>query len=378
MKKESDHKKSINIALDSIITSMNDGKEEIFAITEQINKENRQVKADIAEVRREIRLYNAQIEKLKKMELESRKTLLIVSSDFNKYNSDDIKDAYDNSYNLQQDLMKKQLEIDSIIKKLELFENRIQKNNELVSKADELLSRIEIMSDYMKLDSSIDSESEDLFTKWILFQENEKNRIARDIHDGPAQTIASLVIRSDIIRKLIEKDSPNTTIYKEIEQLKFQLRSVIKEIRKIMYDLRPTSLDELGFSSSIHGLISKTEEDCNIKFSVSIDEENEIKNSNLKIICFRIIQESLNNIIKHSKAEKAYIYVKITTDYIDMIVQDNGVGFDTTKINSDNSFGLSSLKERVALVNGNVNIDSKFSKGTAINVKIPNKEDVYA
>ncbi|SKC35643.1 two-component system, NarL family, sensor histidine kinase DegS [[Eubacterium] yurii] len=378
MKKESDHKKSINIALDSIITSMNDGKEEIFAITEQINKENRQVKADIAEVRREIRLYNAQIEKLKKMELESRKTLLIVSSDFNKYNSDDIKDAYDKSYNLQQDLMKKQLEIDSIIKKLELFENRIQKNNELVSKADELLSRIEIMSDYMKLDSSIGSESEDLFTKWILFQENEKNRIARDIHDGPAQTIASLVIRSDIIKKLIEKDSPNTTIYKEIEQLKFQLRSVIKEIRKIMYDLRPTSLDELGFSSSIQGLISKTEEDCNIKFSVSIDEDSEIKNSNLKIICFRIIQESLNNIIKHSKAEKAYIYVKITTDYIDMIVQDNGVGFDTTKINSANSFGLSSLKERVALVNGNVNIDSKFSKGTAINVKIPNKEDVYA
>ena len=168
MKKESDHKKSINIALDSIITSMNDGKEEIFAITEQINKENRQVKADIAEVRREIRLYNAQIEKLKKMELESRKTLLIVSSDFNKYNSDDIKDAYDNSYNLQQDLMKKQLEIDSIIKKLELFENRIQKNNELVSKADELLSRIEIMSDYMKLDSSINSESEDLFTLSLI------------------------------------------------------------------------------------------------------------------------------------------------------------------------------------------------------------------
>ena len=378
MKKESDHKKSINLALDSIITSMNDGKEEIFAITEQINKENRQVKADIAEVRRDIRLYNAQIEKLKKLELESRKTLLIVSSDFDKYNSDDIKDAYDNSYNLQQDLMKKQLEIDSIIKKLELFENRIQKNNELVSKADELLSRIEIMSDYMKLDSSIDSESEDLFTKWILFQENEKNRIARDIHDGPAQTIASLVIRSDIIRKLIEKDSPNTTIYKEIEQLKFQLRSVIKEIRKIMYDLRPTSLDEFGFSSSIQGLISKTEEDCNIKFSVSIDEDSEIKNSNLKIICFRIIQESLNNIIKHSKAEKAYVYVKISSDYIDMIVQDNGVGFDTKKINSVNSFGLSSLKERVALVNGNVNIDSKFSKGTAINVKIPNKEDVYA
>ena len=378
MKKESDHKKSINIALDSIITSMKDGKEEIFAITEQINKENRQVKSDIAQVRKEIKIYNAQIEKLKKIELQSRKTLSIVSSDFDKYNSDDIKDAYDKSYNLQQDLMKKQLEIDSIIKKLELYENRIQKNNELVSKADELLSRIEIMSDYMKLDSSIDSDSDDLFTKWILFQENEKNRIARDIHDGPAQTIASLVIRSDIIKKLIEKETPSTTIYKEIEQLKFQLRSVIKEIRKIMYDLRPTSLDELGFSSSIHGLVSKTEEDCNIKFSVSIDEESEIKNSNLKIICFRIIQESLNNIIKHSKARKAYIYVKISNTFIDMIVQDNGIGFDTSKINSINSFGLSSLKERVSLVNGTVIIDSELSKGTAINVKIPNKEDVYA
>ena len=68
MKKESDHKKSINIALDSIITSMKDGKEEIFAITEQINKENRQVKSDIAQVRKEIKIYNAQIEKLKKIE----------------------------------------------------------------------------------------------------------------------------------------------------------------------------------------------------------------------------------------------------------------------------------------------------------------------
>ena len=105
---------------------------------------------------------------------------------------------------------------------------------------------------------------------------------------------------------------------------------------------------------------------------------SKIKNSNLKIICFRIIQESLNNIIKHSKAKKAYIYVKISNTFIDMIVQDNGIGFDTSKINSVNSFGLSSLKERVSLVNGTVIIDSELSKGTAINVKIPNKEDVYA
>lgn len=376
--KELDHKKSINIAIGSILDSMQSGKEEIFAITEQIEKENRAVKSDISQIKKMIKTYSTDIENIKKRELQSRIRLSEVSSDFQKYTSDDIQVAYEESYTIQKDLFEKQTQIKNILTSLEQFESKIQKNNDLVSKADDLLNKIEVMSEYMRLDTNSKEESSDIFARWMSFQEKEKSRIARDIHDGPAQTMASLVIKSDIIKKLIEKESPNKTIYNELEQLKIQLRNVIKEIRKIMYDLRPTSLDELGFTSSVEGLISKVKENKDIEFELDIKEKSEISSSNIKIISFRVVQEVLNNISKHSQAKKVNIEISINKNYININIEDDGIGFDVKNINFSKSFGLSSLKERVSLVEGTIDIISKIGKGTIIKVRIPNKEDVYA
>ena len=376
--KELDHKKSINIAIGSILDSMQSGKEEIFAITEQIEKENRAVKSDISQIKTMIKTYSTDIENIKKRELQSRIRLSEVSSDFQKYTSDDIQVAYEESYTIQKDLFEKQTQIKNILTSLEQFESKIQKNNDLVSKADDLLNKIEVMSEYMRLDTNSKEESSDIFARWMAFQEKEKSRIARDIHDGPAQTMASLVIKSDIIKKLIEKESPNKTIYNELEQLKIQLRNVIKEIRKIMYDLRPTSLDELGFTSSVEGLISKVKENKDIEFELDIKEKSEISSSNIKIISFRVVQEVLNNISKHSQAKKVNIEISINKNYININIEDDGIGFDVKNINFSKSFGLSSLKERVSLVEGTIDIISKIGKGTIIKVRIPNKEDVYA
>lgn len=376
--KELDHKKSINIAIGSILDSMQSGKEEIFAITEQIEKENRAVKSDISQIKKMIKTYSTDIENIKKRELQSRIRLSEVSSDFQQYTSDDIQVAYEESYTIQKDLFEKQTQIKNILASLEQFESKIQKNNDLVSKADDLLNKIEVMSEYMRLDTNSKEESSDIFARWMAFQEKEKSRIARDIHDGPAQTMASLVIKSDIIKKLIEKESPNKTIYNELEQLKIQLRNVIKEIRQIMYDLRPTSLDELGFTSSVEGLISKVKENKDIEFELNIKEKSEISSSNIKIISFRVVQEVLNNISKHSQAKKVNIEISINKNYININIEDDGIGFDVKNMNSSKSFGLSSLKERVYLVEGTIDIISKIGKGTIIKVRIPNKEDVYA
>ena len=145
-----------------------------------------------------------------------------------------------------------------------------------------------------------------------------------------------------------------------------------------MYDLRPTSLDELGFTSSVEGLISKVKENKDIEFELDIKEKSEISSSNIKIISFRVVQEVLNNISKHSQAKKVNIEISINKNYININIEDDGIGFDVKNINFSKSFGLSSLKERVSLVEGTIDIISKIGKGTIIKVRIPNKEDVYA
>lgn len=373
-----DHKKSINIAIESILESMRNGKEEIFLITEQIDKENRDVKADIEEIKNSVKKYTNEIKILKEKELKSREKLLLVSSDFVHYTHDDIKLAYEDALSLQKTLIEKQSEINSILNKLSSFEKRIQTNNELIVKADELLSKIEIISDYIKIDVSETQSDNTVSAKWILYQEKEKSRIARDIHDGPAQTIASLVIKSDILKKLLEKQAPQQAISKELDQLKIQLRSVIKEIRRIMYDLRPTSLDELGLLSSVEGLASKIKEDNGIEFKLKLEEKMPLKSPTLRIICFRVIQESLNNIVKHSKAKKVELRLIIKEDIIHIYIKDNGIGFDIDEVEIEKSFGISSLKERVSLAQGTIDIISAKNKGTSIDIKIPNKEDEYA
>lgn len=372
-----EHKKSINIAIESIIESMRIGKEELFVITEQIDKENKNVKVTIDEIKKSLNRNAKEVKILVEKEKKSREKLLQVNKEFQNYTNDDMKSAYEYALKLQMDLIKKQAEITTILDKLSTFENRLKSNNELIKKADELLSKLEIISDYIKLDIST-YEGDNTSAKWIVFQEKEKSRIARDIHDGPAQTIASLVIKSDILKKLIEKNSPYNTIYNEIDQIKTQLRNVIKEMRKIMYDLRPTSLDELGLISSIEGLVSKIKEDYKIKFEMNLQENSKIKSPTINIICFRVIQESLNNIVKHSKSKKVNLKLSINEDIIEISIKDNGIGFDVEKTSNLNSFGLSSLKERISLAKGTIKIASAVNKGTYIEIEIPNKEEEYA
>jgi len=373
------HTSNINLAIQNIIDSMQSGKEEIFNITESINKENTTIQSDIAKTKNIISVYTKEVEDLKERELNSRKKLLLVSSDFLHYTHEDIKNAYEKALELQEKLLAKKSDVTTVLQTLENLEKRIEKNRELTEKADRLLNKIEVLSEYIKVDIS-DSEDDikDATGKWILSQEKEKSRISRDIHDGPAQTLASIVMKSDIIKRLIEKDSPKNTIYKEIEQLKHQLRSAIKEIRRIIYDLRPTSLDELGLIPSIQGLIAKAKEDYDINFNLFTRKNEPIKSSTTKIICFRVLQESINNILKHSHAKNVDINISIGSKAIILKVADDGTGFNIKDVDSSKSFGLSSLKERILLAEGDVKIISKPNYGTRLEIKIPNKEDVYA
>ncbi|EJU22024.1 sensor protein DegS [Peptoanaerobacter stomatis] len=373
------HTSNINLAIQNIIDSMQSGKEEIFNITESINKENTIIQSDIVKTKKTISIYTKEVEDLKVSELISREKLLLVSKDFNHYTHEDIKNAYEEALTLQEKLLAKKSDVTTVLQTLENLEKRIEKNKELTEKADRLLNRIEVLSEYIKVDVSDDEDDiKDATGKWILSQEKEKSRISRDIHDGPAQTLASIVMKSDIIKRLIEKDSPKNTIYRELEQLKYQLRNAIKEIRRIIYDLRPTSLDELGLIPSIQGLIAKAKEDYDINFNLSTRKNDPIKSSTTKIICFRVLQESINNILKHSNAKNVDINISIGSKTIILKVEDDGIGFNIEDIDSSKSFGLSSLKERILLAEGEVKILSKPNNGTRLEIKIPNKEDIYA
>lgn len=376
--------KDLDQVINNVILSIQNGQEEIFNISENVIKETESIKREIESFKERVNLIIKEVEELEVLERKSRNHLFIVSKNFDNSNEKIIREAYEKARDIQVKLIVKREEEKSLIKQRNDLELRLKKNIEIVERAQSLMSKMKSVMDFLLSDladisktiSNLEGKAQ-IGMKIIKAQEEERRRIARDIHDGPAQSIAFLVIKTEIAERLIKKNPE--VISEELEEIKSQLRAVLKEIRTVMYDLRPTSLDELGLIPTIQRIAEDLTIDKDLDISVTVLSEKKITNHLIRLTCYRIIQEGINNIIKHSKASKASIKLDITQTKINGVISDEGEGFDINEYKAKEtvSFGLSSMKERAEMVNGKVKIDSIKGKGTKIIFSIPNKEEEY-
>ena len=212
-------------------------------------------------------------------------------------------------------------------------------------------------------------------------QEMERQRIARELHDSSTQNLVALFNKLELCNTLIDVDAIRCKL--ELQSSMNYLKNIIADIRSTIYDLRPMSFDDIGIDVTIKQFIEKIRNQYNKKI-IFIDENNVLKQSRLKSVLkltiFRIIQESCSNAVKHANAENIQIIVKKEQSFLSIIINDDGVGFDTNQLENikrkDNSgFGLSMMKERVYLFSGEFKINSEIGKGTSIIVKVPFLEE---
>lgn len=203
-------------------------------------------------------------------------------------------------------------------------------------------------------------------------QEVERQRIARDLHDTTVQNLTSLVHKSELCVKLIDIDTIRAKL--ELNVMSNTLKMIINDMRGIIYNLKPMTLDDLGLTITIQRYANKITNLNNIHVKVTAnDEPNDILPV-FKLTIFRIIQEACNNIIKHANATFIYLDLNYEENRINLAIKDNGIGFDINKFNSSDkvsSFGLSIMKERISLLSGSLEIKSEYGKGTLITVTIP-------
>lgn len=212
-------------------------------------------------------------------------------------------------------------------------------------------------------------------------QEMERQRIARELHDSSTQNLVALFNKLELCNTLIDVDAIRCKL--ELQSSMNYLKNIIADIRSTIYDLRPMSFDDIGIDVTIKQFVEKIRNQYNKKI-IFIDENNVLKQSRLKSVLkltiFRIIQESCSNAVKHANAENIQIIVKKEQSFLSIIINDDGVGFDTNQLENikrkDNSgFGLSMMKERVYLFSGEFKINSEIGKGTSIIVKVPFLEE---
>ena len=215
-----------------------------------------------------------------------------------------------------------------------------------------------------------------LIEKIIYTQEDERNRIARELHDKTGQTLTSLKIGLKSFESGIEKDDMKN----KLESFRTLLNSSLEDIHNLAVELRPPLLDDFGFLKAVRKYVEEFENTFPVKveYKTSGFSENTKLLSSLEIGLYRVIQEAFTNIIKHAKADKVNITLQKKKSDLILTITDDGVGFDMDKIKTTSGrkpIGLFGMQERIYILGGKFNIKSDINKGTEIYIKVPIKEE---
>lgn len=369
----------LNEIIKSTVDVIEKSKKEIFDIAENAREECRYIEDELYLVRTKTLEIIKQVDELKLQEIEGRHRLMTVSKNIKEYNEEDIRIAYDRAKDLQIQFVIKQNEEQQLIHRRNDLERRLKLSKGTTAKAESLVSKVGVAMGYlsgglMDLSEKLDDirEKQTLGIKIIKAQEEERKRVAREIHDGPAQLMANLVIKTELCEKLVDRNPEQ--VKTELNSLKELARISLKDVRKIIYDLRPMSLDDLGLIPTVQRFISNYMAETKQNVELNVFGDSVALAPIVELASFRIIQESLNNIKKHAGADNVHVKLEYMKEAIKLVVSDNGKGFNKENVKSqdiDGGYGLLSMKERVDLLNGKLDVISTPGKGTKIFASIP-------
>jgi signal transduction histidine kinase len=258
---------------------------------------------------------------------------------------------------------------------------RVQAQEALQRSYDELEHRVEERTaEIVKASEKLRRSEEELrllSSQLLTAEENERGRIARELHDGLGQSLSAIKFKLEEVVSAVGKGIGEADV-KSLGATISLVQNSVEEVRRITMDLRPSTLDDLGILATITWFsreFQKIYSAIKVEKEINVDE-NDVPES-LKIIIFRVLQEALNNAAKHSEADLVHLRLGKTDGCLELAVEDNGKGFEVEEAlavpSSERGFGLGSMKERTELSGGTFVIDSIKGKGTTVRASWPYK-----
>lgn len=339
----------INNIIKKTIEGIGDSRDQILQISDNLRSEQENYKMELEKINKNINDIITEVDELEKQDRLMRKRLYALK---------------EKRYNL---------------------EIALRKSMDSTQNAKKVINQVGIALSYLQGNMLSAFEAQDMDSEMFVgikileAQENERKRISRDIHDGPAQYMANIILKADICRKIIESN-PNEGI-KELLGLRQNAKEALNEVRSIMYDLRPMPLEKVGLNQTIKEIAKAISDGSNIDIKVDLRPmKNEIEPI-IQVAVYRIIQEIFNNIKKHSKAKHVQLKFDFGAKYLFLLIADDGIGFDVEETlrrvkAKGNSYGLIGILDRVNQFQGEIQIESFIGEGTVYNVKLPINHEV--
>lgn len=372
-------------ALDRVVKETIDavekGKEAVYDIAENARDEVERVKKELVAVKQETLKTIQEVDHYARLEKQARIRLMEVSRDFHKHSEEGIKEAYDYAKEVQIQLFILQEKERNLCQHRDELERSLWRLTRTVEKAETLVTQMGVVLQFLlgslkEINLKIKNlqRQQRIGLRIIQALEEERRRIAREIHDGPAQSLANIVLRAEFCEQLLTKEPER--VKAELIRLKELVRSSLQDIRKTIFDLRPMVLDDLGLVGGLRRFLGDCQERHGLLVEFLFFGQERRLDRTFEVALFRIIQEALSNILKHAEATRVVVKLEILNKRVIAVVKDNGKGFDPAVVGAqDEHYGLLNMRERTQLLNGEMQIKSVSGRGTEIVVTVPIEEE---
>lgn len=374
----------LNVIIDELLDSTSKSKDKALKFYEGAKKKIDDLEEEIKTTKERIVFLNLQIAEKTKESKRLRNELVKTAKEIAENpgaSQLEHKNIYEKTEKLLLELESMEEEYKDYFDRNNKLERELLESRESLVDANELIQSIGTSFKYLNDDLSGISnhlgEKETVLFKIIESGEKEKKRLSRDIHDGPAQSLAHLNLEIQMLKGLVNKDDKKSTIEK-VNEINQYTKSTLEDMRNIIYDLRPMMLDDLGLIPMLESYVEEFKKRTKMDIHLVVfDNFNLTKDlpTTLNLTIFRIVQEILNNIYKHSGTSEASIKLQISKENIKLAGVDYGKGFNVDEVFENiyinGGFGLLGIKERVELVDGDFDIVSTINEGTKVFVTIP-------
>jgi two-component system sensor histidine kinase DegS len=329
-------------------------------ISEELEHEISQAKRQLKEIDLALEQSKGDVEKLTQRNATINAHLQQIQSQVEPVSPRDTRVAYDAALDSQQRLVVMRSQLEKLASDRTHLENLLKVLNKLNSAS-------QVAGPEAK-DGRSQQASIEIMTQ---AQESERQRLSRQMHDGPAQALSNFILQTEIALRLFEVDQDQAR--QELNALKDAASTTFQKIRDFIFDLRPMMLDDLGLVPTIKRYADYLAEKSGIEINVAVSGSERRLDSTLEVVVFRATQELLSSSALHAQASNIKVQLDLGDRLVRATVEDNGRGFDSPDIPPEAELTIKAIRERMDMLGGSFEMDSSVGKGARFSFEVPSE-----
>lgn len=328
-------------------------------LVEKSKSEGEEINKELREINLMLEQSQVEVEKLAQRNATITMHLQQVQSQAETIPKEDMRVAYDAALEAQQRLVVMR----SQVEKLQSEQNHLQRYLDLLKEVQEAAG--------VGPTASASNGSGALASAEMMIeaQEAERQRLSRQMHDGPAQALSNFILLTEIAMRLFDVDQEKAR--EELSNLKLAAGKTFSKVRDFIFDLRPMMLDDLGLVPTVRRYVDAFREKTKLDVSVNVTGSERRLQSYIEVMVFRSVQELLTNASLHSQGDQVKVLLDIGDNEIRATVEDNGKGIEVASLPEDSGLGLKLIQERTEMLGGYFEIDSEIGQGAKITFSVP-------